>query len=185
MHIRLVRFEKRLCQAGLGLACILLVVLVLLSGANVVCRLAGHPIGASYELSGLFGAVMAALALAETQRRRGHVELDMFTRQYSPGVKRWIGATNVLAGTVLVLVLAAQILSRAHVLLAAGEVSETLKFPYPWLMYGVAFGLLLLAVSFFTDFVLLVMGIGNLDANAKDALRRGGTVNSIRGELDQ
>ena len=30
-------------------------------------------------------------------------------------------------------------------LLRAGEVSETLKLPYPWLMYAAALGLLLLA----------------------------------------
>jgi hypothetical protein len=52
-------------------------------------------------------------------------------------------------------------------------------------MYGVVLGLLLLAASFLTDFVLLVMGIGYLDADSKNMLRRGNTVNSIRGELEK
>ena len=185
MHIHLIHLERRLCLFGMHLSCFLLFVLVLMSGINVVCRLAGHPIGATFELSGYLGAVMAAVALAETQRRRGHVELDIFTSHYSPKVKRWIGAFNVFAGAVLVILLALQIASRARVLLAAGEVSETLKLPYPWLMYGVVFGLLLLAASFLTDFVLLVMGIGYLDADSKNTLRRGNTVNSIRGELEK
>lgn len=185
MHIKLVHLERRLCQLGMGISCILLVLLVVMSGLNVVCRVAGHPIGATYELSGYFGAVMAALALAETQRRRGHVELDILTRTYSPIVKRWVGAANVLAGAVLVILVAIQIASRARVLLRAGEVSETLKLPYPWLMYGIVVGLFLLAASFITDFVLMVMGIGNLGADEKENLRRGGTVNSIRGELDK
>ncbi len=184
MHIRLVHLEKRLCLLGMGVSCVLLAGLVLLSGVNVVCRLAGRPISASYELSGLIGALIAALALAETQRRRGHVELDLFTRGYSPAAQRWIGAVNVFLGAGLVTLLALQMASRARVLLAAGEVSETLKLPYPWLMYGAALGFLLLAVSFLTDFVLLVLGIGKLDATAKMSLQRNRPVNSIRGEVD-
>lgn len=185
MHIRLVNMERVLCALGMGASCALLAVLVLLSGLNVLCRAAGHPIGATYEVSGYLGAVMAALALAETQRRRGHVELDMFTRKYPAAIRRRVGAFNVLAGAVLVLLVAAQIAARARALLAAGEVSETLKLPYPWLMYGVAAGLVLLAASFVTDFVLLAMGFGNLDAAGKDALKRAGTVNSIRGEIEK
>ena len=185
MHIRLVHVERALCGLGMGAACALLVLLVLLSGLNVACRVAGHPIGSTYEISGYLGAVLAALALAETQRRRGHVELDMFTRKYPPAVQRRIGAFNVLAGAVLVLLVALQIAARARALLAAGEVSETLKLPYPWLMFGVAAGLVLLAASFITDFVLMAMGLGNLDAAGKDALKRAGTVNSIRGEIEK
>ena len=185
MHIRLVNVERALCGLGMGAACALLVLLVLISGLNVACRVAGHPIGSTYEISGYLGAVMAALALAETQRRRGHVELDMFTRRYPASAQRRIGAFNVLAGAVLVLLVALQIAARARALLAAGEVSETLKLPYPWLMFGVAAGLVLLAASFVTDFVLMAMGLGNLDAAGMDALKRAGTVHSIRGELEK
>jgi TRAP-type C4-dicarboxylate transport system permease small subunit len=185
MHIRLVNVERALCGLGMGAACALLVLLVLISGLNVACRVAGHPIGSTYEISGYLGAVMAALALAETQRRRGHVELDMFTRRYPASAQRRIGAFNVLAGAVLAVLVAVQIAARARALLAAGEVSETLKLPYPWLMFGVAAGLVLLAASFITDFVLMAMGLGNLDAAGKDALKRAGTVNSIRGEIEK
>ena len=89
------------------------------------------------------------------------------------------------ACALLVLLVALQIAARARALLAAGEVSETLKLPYPWLMFGVAAGLVLLAASFITDFVLMAMGLGNLDAAGKDALKRAGTVNSIRGEIEK
>jgi TRAP-type C4-dicarboxylate transport system permease small subunit len=164
MLLKLIKAEKRLCTAGMAVAGGLLALLVTLSGINVACRLAGHPVSASYELSGLFGALIAALALADTQRKRGHVELDLFTRVYPRSVRRWVGAFNVFAGSALVVLLGCQLASRAGVLLRAGEVSETLKLPYPWLMYGAAFGLFLLAASFFTDFVLLVSGVADKDA---------------------
>ncbi|MDR2850273.1 MAG: TRAP transporter small permease [Verrucomicrobiota bacterium] len=176
MLIRIIQVEKALCAAGLAAAGGGLLALVALSGLNVVCRLAGHPVSASYELSGLCGALIAALALADTQRRRGHVELDLFTRLYPRGARRWVGAFNVFAGAVLVFLLGCQLANRAGVLLRAGELSETLKLPYPWLMYGAAFGLFLLAASFVADCVLLVSGVAD-----KDAYERGrvGRVNPV------
>jgi TRAP-type C4-dicarboxylate transport system permease small subunit len=164
MLLKLIKIEKRLCAAGMAAAGGLLALLVALSGVNVACRLAGHPVSASYELSGLFGALIAALALADTQRKRGHVELDLVTRLYPRGVRRWAGAFNVSAGAALMILLGCQLASRAGVLLRAGEVSETLKLPYPWLMYGAASGLFLLAASFFADFALLVSGVADKDA---------------------
>ena len=72
MHIRLVNVERALCGLGMGAACALLVLLVLISGLNVACRVAGHPIGSTYEISGYLGAVMAALALALLAELREH-----------------------------------------------------------------------------------------------------------------
>lgn len=181
MLLKLINVEKRLCLAGMAVSGTLLVTLVLMSGCNVAFRLAGHPVSASYELSGLFGALIASLALADTQRKRGHVELDLFTRSYSAEARRWLGALNVFAGAVLVILLGCQLANRAGVLLRAGEVSETLKLPYPWLMYGAVFGLFLLAASFLTDFVLLVLGHADKNAYAQ---QRAHMVNSIRGDLE-
>lgn len=181
MLLRLIKLEKKLCLTGMAIAGTLLVALVAMSGINVAGRLARHPISASYELSGLFGALIAAFALADTQRKRGHVELDLFTRNYSAAARRWIGACNVFAGALLMLLIGCQLAARAGALLRAGEVSETLKFPYPWLMYGAASGLFLLAASFFTDFVLLLFGHADKNAYAQ---QRTHTVNSIRGDLE-
>lgn len=181
MLLKLINVEKKLCFLGMAVSGALLVALVLLSGLNVAFRLAGHPVSASYELSGLFGALIAALALADTQRKRGHVELDLFTRHYSPAARRWAGAFNVFAGAVLVILLGCQLANRAGVLLRAGEVSETLKLPYPWLMYGAVFGLFLLGASFLTDFVLLALGHADKNAYAQ---RRAHATNSIRGDLE-
>ena len=164
MLLKLIQAEKKLCAAGMAVAGTLLILLVAISGVNLVCRLADKPISAGYEVSGLFGALIAALALADTQRKRGHVELDLFTRVYSLRARRWIGAFNVFAGAVLMALVGCQLAHRAAALLRAGEVSETLKLPYPWLMYGAAFGLFLLAASFITDFILLASGHTDKDA---------------------
>ena len=172
MLLKLIQIEKKLCIAGMAVAGGLLTLLVVISGVNMACRLADQPISAGYELSGLFGALIAALALGDTQRARGHVELDLFTRVYSLRARRWVGAFNVFAGAVLMAFVGCQLANRATLLLRAGEVSETLKLPYPWLMYGAAFGLFLLTASYITDFVLLTFGYTDKDAYERDRSER-------------
>ena len=179
---RLVRFERWLCLTGLGIAGALLCALVLLSGLNVFGRIFDHPIGGSYELSGFCGALIAALALADTQRKRGHVELDMFTRRYKPLVKRLVGAFNMLCGFLLLLMLAIQQVNRAHRLLAAGELSETLRLPYPWLMVACAGGLILLACAYLTDCIYLLTR-QDPDTEALTSGDRKGVVTSIRNDV--
>ncbi|NLZ64120.1 MAG: hypothetical protein GX902_09955, partial [Lentisphaerae bacterium] len=46
---KLVYFERLLCLGGMWIAAILLGLLVILSGSNVFCRLAGYPLTAIYE----------------------------------------------------------------------------------------------------------------------------------------
>ena len=179
---KLVRLERWLCLAGMWIAGVLLGALVLLSGLNVFGRIFGHPISGSYEVSGFLGALIAALALADTQRKRGHVELDMFTRRYKPIVKRLVGSFNMLCGFMLLLVLAIQQVNRAKRLLAAGELSETLRLPYPWLMYLCAGGLILLACAYLTDCIYLLTR-KDPDTEALTSGDRKGVVTSIRNDV--
>ena len=116
------------------------------------------------------------------QYKRGHVELDMFTKQYKPIVKRLVGAFNMLFGFLLLLVLAIQQVNRAKRLLAAGELSETLRLPYPWLMYICAGGLLLLACAYLTDCVYLLTR-KDPDTEALTSGERNGVVTSIRNDV--
>ena len=180
---RLVRLERWLCLAGMATAGFLLMALVLLSGANVFARMTGHAFGGSYELSGFLGALIAALALADTQRKRGHVELDMFTRHYRPLAKRLTGAFNMFIGFLLLILLAIQQVNRARRLLNAGELSETLRLPYPWLMMICAGGLLLFAFAFLTDGVYL-LSRRDPDTESLANTHRKGVVSSIRNDVD-
>lgn len=158
MLARMLAIERRACLAALVVAGVLLVSLVLLSGGNVALRLAGRPSGGSYELSGFAGALVAALALAEAQRRQGLVQVDIFTRRMSPRVLTVLAVLNACIGMGLITILAIQLMQRARVLLAAGELSETLKIPYPIFMLAMAAGLGLLALIFACDLVLTLTG---------------------------
>ncbi len=154
----LVAAERLCCQAALAISGVLLVVLMLLSGGNVLLRLLGRPSGASYELSGFCGALVAALALAETQRMRRHITGHIVTCLFPGAAQRLLHAVNALIGVGLAVLIASQLVSRAALLQRAGEVSETLKLPYSLFMCVMAAGLLLLALSYAVDLFLALAG---------------------------
>lgn len=134
-----------------GIAGVLLGFLMLLSGASVVLRMCKAPLSCEYELAGFAGALLASFALAETQRNRGHVELDVFTRRYSPRAQRMVGAANELLGAVVMGVVSLQLVRYALMKMRAGEVSETLRLPFAWVMFAVAAGFVLLALVYIAD----------------------------------
>jgi len=134
-----------------ALAGVLLVFLMLLSGISVVLRMCKMPFAGEYELAGFAGALLAAFALAETQRKRGHVELDVITRRFSPRLRRIAGSVNVLLGALAMAVVSLQLIRRALSLIRAGEVSETLRVPFAWVMLAVAAGFILLALVYVAD----------------------------------
>jgi TRAP-type C4-dicarboxylate transport system permease small subunit len=139
------------CRVLQGCAGVLLLFLMLLSGVSVVLRLCGRPFAGEYELAGFAGALLASFALAETQRNRGHVELDIFTRRFSQRTQRILGAINVLIGALVMGVVSLQLIRRAMVLMRTGEVSETLKLPLTWIMMAVAVGFIMLALVYVAD----------------------------------
>ena len=130
---------------------VLLLALVLLSGVTVVLRLSGTPFAGGYELAGFAGALLASFALAETQRNRGHVELDIITRRFSPRAKRIAGVVNMLLGAMVMAVVSLQLVRRALTVRVTGEVSETLKLPFAWVMLAVAAGFIMLALVYVAD----------------------------------
>ena len=133
------------CAGGLLLA------LMLLSGVCVVLRMCKMPFSGEYELAGFAGALLASFALAETQRNRGHVELDVFTRRYSPRAQRIVGAVNELLGALVMAVVSLQLVRYGLMKMRVGEVSETLRLPFAWVMFAVAAGFILLALVYVAD----------------------------------
>ena len=141
----------RLCRAMQAVAAALLFLLMLLSGASVILRLFGKPFSGEYELAGFAGALLASFALAETQRNRGHVELDVITRRYPPRARRAAGVANEILGALAMAVVSLQLVRLALAKMRYGEVSETLRLPFAWVMLAVAAGFILLALTYVAD----------------------------------
>jgi TRAP-type C4-dicarboxylate transport system permease small subunit len=136
-------------QTGTGfnaIAAAAIVIMMLLTCADVILRLFGRPILGTYELVGFLGTVVIAFALAYTSIEHGHIAVEILMERFPAKVQSTVEGFNNLIGAGLFLLLAWQSSVYALDLKASGEVSLTLAIPtYPF-VYGIAAGCALLTL---------------------------------------
>jgi hypothetical protein len=82
-------------------ACLAVVVMMLLSCADVALRLFGAPIPGAYEMVGFLGAVIVSFALAYTSLQRGHVAVEVIFEKLPMKAQCFVDAAGNLTGAVL------------------------------------------------------------------------------------
>lgn len=137
------------------IAGIILVFMILLTMGNIVLRRVWVPIRGTYEIMGFAGAVITALAMGFTQKRREHIHVDILISRFPRAVKKAVFAVNTAMCSVFFLVAAWFVGLRGMTLLETGEVSETLRMAYYPFAFVVAFGCFLLAAMLFIDLLKL------------------------------
>lgn len=134
-----------------GLAAAAIVLIMLLTCADVVLRLFGHPIPGTYELVGLFGTVIVAFALAYTSMERGHIAVEMLVDRLPARPRSLVEALGSIAGAALFGLLAWQCTVYAGDLMESGEVSLTLGMPTWPFVCGIVAGTVMLTAILLTD----------------------------------
>jgi TRAP-type C4-dicarboxylate transport system permease small subunit len=126
-YLDAVRGASRVLAAVAGAS---LTFLMLLTIADVVLRIFGHPIVGTYELVAMSGALAVGLAMPVTSWMRGHIYVDSFVAKLGPAGR----ATFAIVTRAMVLVLFGlmgwNLLKYAMDLRKAGEVSATLRIPF-------------------------------------------------------
>jgi TRAP-type C4-dicarboxylate transport system permease small subunit len=135
------------------IAGVFLVAMCLLTCANILLRTVWVPVPGTYELMGYFGAVVAALSLGYTQMRRGHVAVDVLINRLPSRRQRFLKGFNGLVCMLFFSLAAWQLVRKALVLRASGEVTETLRIIYYPFTLAVALGCVLLAAVLLADLV--------------------------------
>ena len=136
-----------------------LVVMILLTCANIFLRIVWIPVKGTFELMGFFGAIVTALALGYTQMKRGHVGIDILVNQFSKKTQRILNAANYFICMIFFALAGWQICKWATTLWKTGEVTETLRIIFYPFTYGVALGCILLAFVLLVDFLkMLIQG---------------------------
>ena len=125
--------------------------MILLCCANIFLRLGWMPIRGTFELMGFFGAIVTAFALSHTQNKGAHISVNILIDTFSTQTRHIIRAINNLICLIFFLIVAWQMAVKADILMQAGEVTETLRIIYYPFAYAVAFGCLILAMTFLTD----------------------------------
>ncbi len=134
---------------------IALVCLTGLAAVNMLSRAVFRPVPGSYELIGFICAVGVAFGLGYTQLHKGHVVVSILTERFSPGVNRVLDALNHLVGAGFFGLVAWQTLKWGAEIARSGELSETLKIPYFPVIYGVAIGFVVYALTLLLDLILV------------------------------
>jgi len=133
----------------------ILVFMILLTMSNIVLRRVWVPIRGTYEIMGFAGAVVTALAMGFTQKKREHIHVGILVSRFPRSVKKAVFAVNNGLFTLFFLVAAWFVCRRGMTLLETGEVSETLRMVYYPFAFVVAFGCFLLAAMLFIDLLKL------------------------------
>ena len=148
------RLEKRinnLSDAFNWLAAIAVLVMMILTCADVLLRFFRHPIPGTYEIVGLMGTVAVSFALAHTTAHKGHIMVEFLTRRMPEKAQHVITAAGELLSAALFAILARQSILYALDLKRTGEVSLTIAIPiYPF-VFGIAIGCLLVCFVLLAD----------------------------------
>ncbi|VBB47434.1 TRAP-type C4-dicarboxylate transport system, small permease component [uncultured Desulfatiglans sp.] len=142
--------------AKLGGICLL--GMMLLTCADVVGSLFGHPLLGSEELVGMMAFLLLSFALPYTEIEKGHVGVDLLYMRFPKRVKGINDCVVTLITTLLFCLVAWQCFLYAREMGQAGQVSPTLQFPTFYLIYGVSFACLNLALIMFIEFLVFVRG---------------------------
>ena len=135
-----------------------LVMMVLLTCANIFFREFGLPVRGTYELMGFFGAVIFALSLAFSHEKKEHLYVNIIYDRLPASLKRVFSIINKAVCLGFFFILAYQLVKKAFVLKEVGELSETLRISYYPFILVTAFGVFVLAVLLLYELVLKIGG---------------------------
>lgn len=145
------KIDNVLGRILLALSGAAVVALMLLATGNVVLRIFHAPYRGTYEIVSFLGAIGVAFALASTQRRKGNIVVDILSSRYPAPVRRAVDALSAGITSLFFGIVAWQVAVWGARLMAAGEVSETLKIVYHPFVFGVATGFGLLSLTSLLD----------------------------------
>jgi TRAP-type C4-dicarboxylate transport system permease small subunit len=136
-------------SAGRGfnaVSCLAIIVMMLLTCADVVLRLFGHPILGTYEMIGFLGSIVVSFSMAYTSLEKGHVSVEILVERLPERLQMVIDTIGSFISTVLFGLISWQSAIYALDLKHSGEVSMTLQMPiYPFLL-GMAVGCAMLCL---------------------------------------
>jgi TRAP-type C4-dicarboxylate transport system permease small subunit len=148
---RLERGAEGLAGLGKWAGGLCLLAMVGTTCLDVVLRAAGRPVWGLVEAVSLLAVVVLAAALPLTQRRRGHVALDMVVRRLSPRAAAAVDVAGHLVACGLFALAAWQTGLYGLQLMRAGQVSQSLEVPLHLPVWAAAAGFAGLSLALLAD----------------------------------
>ena len=124
-----------------------LTAMMLLTVVDVIGRFFKHPIFGSVELVGFLATIVVAAALPYTYKVDGHVGVEILVRLLSKKAQLIIDLFTRTLSLALFGLITWQMFLYAKDIHQTGEVSMNLEFPIYYIIYLLAFGLLVFSVT--------------------------------------
>ena len=120
--------------------------MALLTCADVIMRLFGHPIPGTYELMGFLGSVVVGFALAKSTKDGYHVAVEILVLRLAKGTQKTIYVITHIVSFLFFAVVSLGCVRYGNDLRNTGEVSMTLEIPIFPFLYCVALAMGLTSV---------------------------------------
>jgi TRAP-type C4-dicarboxylate transport system permease small subunit len=128
-----------------------IVVMMLLTCADVVLRYFRKPIPGTYELVCFLGAAAVAFSMAHTSVERGHVAVAFVVSLFPRRIQGLIESITTIFGLSFFSLIAWQSAIYANELRCCGEVSLTLELPFYPFVYGISFSAAIVCLILLSD----------------------------------
>jgi len=122
-------------------------VMMLLTVVDVIGRFFKYPIFGSVELIGFLATIIVATALPYTYKVEGHVGVEILVRLLPKKTQLIIDLFTRALSLFLFCLVTWQMFLYAKDIRETGEVSMNLEFPIYYIIYLLAFGLLIFSVT--------------------------------------
>lgn len=149
---------NRLSRILNWIAVLCLLAMMALTCGDILLRLFRRPIAGTYDLVGFMGAIVAGFALAETTIQRGHVAVQVVVEKLSPKVQKICFLCTTILSIMIFSLCSWESVRYGNDILAAGEVSPTLKVPFFPILYGIGFSTAIVSLVLLIDLILVFTG---------------------------
>jgi C4-dicarboxylate transporter, DctQ subunit len=127
--------QDRLKMAG----AVCLLGMTLLTCADIVGRLFGHPIFGSVEIVGFMAILAVAMAMPYAHKIKSHIGVEILWQVFSEKTRMVIDLCTGVASLGLFGLVTWRMTLYAHTMQKSGEVSMNLELPEHLIVYAVAF----------------------------------------------
>lgn len=123
-----------------------LILMILLTCANILLRQFGLPVRGTFELMGFMGALIFALSLGYSYEKKEHLYVSILFDRFPKPLQRAARFLNSLVCSLFFGLMTWQLMKNALNLRSVQEVSETLRIPYYPVIIILALGTAFLVV---------------------------------------
>jgi TRAP-type C4-dicarboxylate transport system permease small subunit len=130
-----------------------IIIMMMLTCADVVLRYFRRPIPGTYELVCFLGSVSVAFAMAYTTIEKGHVSVSFVVDLFPKKIQDIIACLTTSFGLCLFVFVTWQSMVYANDLRLSNEVSLTLELPFYPFVYGIGFSAAIVCLILLCDLI--------------------------------